>query len=482
VADLHLLSAVELLDLYSRRELSPVEAAEAVIAHVDELNPALNAIVTPTPELALESARAAERAYRTDPARDGALLGVPFTVKDTIVTAGVRTTMGSLLFEDWTPDADAPTVERARSAGAALLGKTNTPELGWMCDTDNRLFGPTRNPWDPERSPGGSSGGAAAAVAAGFGPVALGTDAAGSTRLPAAFCGVYGLKPSFGLLPMAPGGTIESLGHVGILSRTVEDAALMLDVLAGPDARDRLSLPRLATGYREAARGDLDGLRVAWSPDLGYAPVEPAVAERAAAAAEAFESLGCRVEEVALGLEDPYEAVHVLLAAGGAGAHRDAFEDVRGRLDQDRLRVVEEGFRLSAADVGAATAQRARFADALRAALEPYDLLLTPTVAVTAFPAGARGPETVAGRVRPGLSWTGLPYPFNLTGQPAASVPCGLTGEGLPVGLQIVGRWRDDPLVLRASAAYERMRPWHHLRPPALRVSRRSTHQEGSVV
>ena len=235
--------------------------------------------------------------------------------------------------------------------------------------------------------------------------------------------------------------------------------------IAGPDSRDRLSLPDAGTGYAAAAAESVRGLRVAWSPDLGFAAVDPAVRDRAASAARAFEELGCAVDEVALELEDPYAAAYTLLAAGSAGGHRDDYEAVRDRLDPRRVPMVEDGFRLSAADVGAAIAQRGRFGEALRTALEGYDLLLTPTVPVTSFPSGLDGPAAVAGLERPGLSWAALTYPFNLTGQPAATVPCAPAGGELPTGLQIVGRWRDDATVLRASAAYEAARPWRHAWP-----------------
>lgn len=463
IAETGRLSLTELRECYRRRELSPVEVTRDVLARIERLNGDLNAIVTVAPELALEAASAAEAAYASGEA--GALAGVPFTVKDTIATRGVRTTMGSLLYEDWVPDFDPPSVQRTRAAGGVLLGKTNTAEFGWMGATDNRVFGPTLNPWDVALSPGGSGGGAAAAVAAGLGPVAFGTDAAGSTRIPASFCGVYGYKPSFGRIPVVPAGAVESLAHVGILSRTVHDAAALLEVAAGPHPADRLSLPAARDSYAELAVGEMRGLRVAWTPDLGYAPVDARVRARAEAAARVFESLGCQVEEVDLELEDPYEALDVLLASSTAGAHRDDFEAVRERLDPGRVEVIEAGFRLTAADVGAATNLRARFGAALRSALDGFDLLLTPATPVTAFASDAQGPPDVAGEERPGLSWSAFSYPFNLTGQPAASLPCP-ADDGVQLGLQVVGPWQDDALVLRASAAYEAAQPWAHAWPP----------------
>jgi aspartyl-tRNA(Asn)/glutamyl-tRNA(Gln) amidotransferase subunit A len=373
--------------------------------------------------------------------------------------------MGSLLNADWVPDVDAPVVERARAKGAVLLGKTNAPEFSWKGDSGNRLSGPARNPWKLERTAGGSSGGAGAAVAAGLGPIAIGSDTAGSTRIPAAFCGVVGLKPSFGLIPVGPAGGIETLSHIGVLSRTVADAALALSALAGPHVHDRLSLPELGEDWVAAASGGLRGVRAGWTPTLGYAPVEPQVAASAEAAARAFEALGAEVEELELELDDPYEAVRVLLVAGAAGAHRADFEEVRDRLDRERVPWVEEGFRLSAADVGAALIRRARWVERLQEQTKHVDLVLTPAVPVTAFSAGEQGPGTVAGAPRPGLSWAAFGHPFNLSGQPAVTVPCEPVG-GLPVGLQIAGRPRADALVLRAAAAFEAARPWRERRPP----------------
>jgi aspartyl-tRNA(Asn)/glutamyl-tRNA(Gln) amidotransferase subunit A len=459
------LSALELRERYAKRELSPVEVVEEVLEQIERLNPALNAFVTPTPELAREQARSAEDAFRRSDTEGRPLLGIPYSVKDTIVTKGIRTTMGSRTLADWVPDVDAPAVERCREAGGVMLGKTNSPEFGWKGETTNALFGSTSNPWDLALTPGGSSGGAAAAVAGGMGPLALGTDAAGSLRIPAALSGVFAIKPSFGRVPVAPAGGIETLPHQGPITRTVRDAALLLDTIAGPDPRDRLSLPATGTSFLAELDGGVDGLRAAWSVDLGYSPVEPEIAALAEAAARAFEDLGCTVDEVALELDDPFEIVDVLIGAGAAGGHRDAYVQVRELLDPDRLSALERAFGYTAADVGAALARRGQFVEKLRAQLEAYDLLLTPTVPVPAFPVGLEAPPDVAGTPRPGLSWAAFSYPFNLTGQPAASVPCGFTEIGLPAGLQIAGRRHDDATVLRAAAAFEEHRPWAHLWP-----------------
>jgi aspartyl-tRNA(Asn)/glutamyl-tRNA(Gln) amidotransferase subunit A len=461
VSELVWLSANELLERYRARELSPVEATAAVLARIEALDPTLNAFVTVTPELALAAARAAERAY-AGPEPPPALCGVPVSVKDVVPTAGVRTTMGSRLFADWVPDADAPLVERLRGAGAVPLGKTTVPEFGWKGDSGNPVNGPARNPFDPARTAGGSSGGAAAAVASGMGPLAQGGDGAGSIRIPAAFCGVVGLKPSHGRVPYAPAGALELLVAEGPIARTVADAALMLDALAGPDPRDRLSLPADGPPFADACGRGVAGLRIAWSPDLGHARVDPEVAR---VAREAAGALGA-VEELDGRLDDPHDDLELLFATAYAGLHLDRYgsdldpDEARARLDPGLRALIERGERRSAAELAAAHLRRLRFCDRVREFMRPFDLLLTPTLPVTAFPAGDdHPPGSTAYR------WLPFTYPFNLTGQPAITVPAGLAG-GLPVGLQIVGRWRDDRTVIAAAAAFERARPWvQSLRP-----------------
>ena len=457
------MTAGELRSAYTTGAFSPVTAAEAVLRRIERLNNDLTAFVTVTGDEALRSAAAAERHLRGDTgdeAAGGALCGIPISIKDLIPTRGVRTTMGSLLLADWVPSFDTPVAERLRDAVAPLLGKTTTCEFGWKGEAGNRVVGPARNPWQPERTAGGSSGGAAAAVAAGLGPVAVGSDAGGSVRIPAAFCGVFGIKPSFGVIPAFPISPAESLAHVGVLATTVTDAALVLDVLAGPDARDRFSLPDTGVDYAAAVTGGVEDLHIAWSPDLGYAAVEPEVAELTAAAAAIFESLGCHVTEVVPGWDDPYPFLDVIWSAANAGRHLHNLDEVRHLIDPGRLEIVERGVRLTGPEVAAAHDAKAGFAETVRQFMEGYDLLLTPTLPTTAFEAGADQPGQVAGRPTEYLRWTPFTYPFNITGLPAGSVPCGMSPGGLPVGLQIVGRWREDITVLRAAAAFEQAAPW----------------------
>ena len=463
--DLCYLSVLQLRDLYQKGEVSPVEVTEAILRRMDKLNPTLNAFITTTPELALKGARIAEQAYQTGESPPP-LAGIPTSIKDLVSMTGVRTTRGSLLYKDWVPDYDAPIIERLHEAGAVMLGKTNLPELGWKGDSTNCIIGSTHNPWKLGRTAGGSSGGGTAAVAAGLGPLAQGSDGAGSIRIPSSFCGIYGLKPSWGLIPQYPASAVELFSHLGPMTRTVADSALMLNIMAGADPRDRLSFPT-ETDYLASLEGGIAGLRVAWSPDLGYALIDPEVRDIVAKAALRFEELGCHVEEAHPDLEDPWESiVHVIWASAFAGLHLHDLDAVRDQIDPGLVRVIEQGLQLSGAEVAIAYARRNDYYHAWRQFMERYDLLLTPTLPVTAFTAGDDYPGQINGQPTTYLSWTAFTYPFNITGQPAATVPCGFASDGLPVGLQIVGRWRDDVTVFRASAAFEALAPWADKRPP----------------
>lgn len=460
--DLCYLSAYELRNLYLNRELSPVEVTKALLRRIERLNPVYNPYVTVTHEHALEQAIRAERAYMAGNA--GTLAGIPGSLKDLTPTKGILTARGSLLYRNWVPDYDAPLAERLDDAGMVLLGKTTTPELGWKGDSGNRVNGPAHNPWKYGRTAGGSSGGAAAAVALGLGPIAQGTDGAGSIRIPCGFCGLYGLKPSWGRVPQYPASVVELLSHAGPIARTVKDAAMMLTAMAGAHPMDRLSLPD-TTDYLSEMEGDIDGLRIAWSPDLGYARIDPDVQRVAAAAAARFQELGCHVEEAHPGLPDPWDLADTIWAASFAGVFKDNLNEVRGLLDAGLVAVIDRGRGVSGAELATAYARRNDYYHGWREFMEAYDLFLSPTLPVTAFTAGNDHPGDIAGHPTSYLGWTAFTYPFNVTGQPAATVPAGFAGDGLPVGLQIVGRWRDDAGVLRASAALETIAPWTETRP-----------------
>jgi aspartyl-tRNA(Asn)/glutamyl-tRNA(Gln) amidotransferase subunit A len=461
------LSATELGSLYRRRKVSPVEVVDAILARIESINPRLNAYVTLTAEPARREARAAERALTRRSARPGPLHGVPFSVKDLVLTRGVRTTFGTPLYRDHVPGEDAPMVERLRRAGGILLGKTNTPTFGWIGATHNLLFGATRNPWNLERTPGGSSGGASAAAAAGLGPLHVGTDGGGSIRIPASCAGIFGLKPSFGRIPVHPPSGAWSLSHIGPMTRTVADAALMLQATAGPDERDQYSLPADGADYRQGLRGSLRGLRLAWSADLGFAEaVDPEVREVCGRAARAFREVGGRVEDVKPGWPSPYACWEAIFC-GGIATRMAPYLDRKSEIDPGLFRIIEASLKEPPTRYVQAWFDRLTWGQHPRALFETHDYLLTPTIACPPFAVGLDNPTEIAGRSVPAYAWIPFTFPFNMTGHPAASVPAGFTKDGLPIGLQIVGRRFDDAGVLRVAAAFERARPWAAARPPS---------------
>ena len=377
----------------------------------------------------------------------------------------MRTTFGTPLYRDNVPTEDAPSVARMKAAGGIMIGKTNTPTFGWVGVTDNLIFGLTRNPWNPERTPGGSSGGAGAALAAGMAPLHIGTDGGGSIRKPSAFTGTFGLKASYGRVPVYPASAAWSVSHVGPMTRTVKDAALMLNVIAGPDERDPYSLPAERVDYVKALKGSLKGLRVAYSETLGLAPaVDPEVRDATAKAARVFRELGCRVEATNPSWASPWEPWRAIFL-GGIAARLAPYLDRKKEIDAGLLAIVEESLAWPPAKYVQAWVDRLAWCAKAMVFFERYDLLLTPTVASPPFPHGILYPGEIDG-VKVGREASSIfTYPFNLTGQPAASVPCGFTKDGLPIGLQIVGRRFDDVTVLRASAAFETARPWIARRP-----------------
>ena len=462
--DLCYLSATEMAKAVRDKQLSPVEISEAVLERIEELNPKLNAFFTVTAELAMEAAKRAEAAVATGGPL-GALHGVPVSFKDSMHTRGVRTTLGSKILEHNVPDENAPVVERVLSAGAIMLGKTTMPEFAWKAMTDSPLQGITRNPWNLECTPGGSSGGASAQIAAGMGPLAMGTDGGGSIRIPASFAGIYGIKPSFGRIPVYPSSAFDALSHTGPMTRTVADAALALAVASGPHPADRLSLEGPAADHTEALKAGIAGLRVCWSRDLGYATVDGQVKDLTSAAARVFAELGCHVEEATPDFGDFTEVYRTFFRTGVATSIGGFLDEREDELDPGLVNIGRAGLELSAVDVGKAQVQRHQLYDRVRRFFEKYDLLLTPSVAVPPFRAGAPSPEPEHGHGENWIAWAPFSFPFNLTQVPAASVPAGFSAEGLPVGLQIVGPRLADIRVLQASAAYETARPWTQHRP-----------------
>jgi aspartyl-tRNA(Asn)/glutamyl-tRNA(Gln) amidotransferase subunit A len=462
--DLCYMPATDLAAAIRTKQVSPVEVVNAILSRIEQLNPRLNAFCLVTADAARGAAQAAEQAVmRGEPL--GPLHGVPVSIKDLVVTKDVRTMRGSKLYEQDVPTEDAPVVERLKAAGAIILGKTTTPEFGFKGVTDSPVTGITRNPWDLERTPGGSSGGAGVAVATGMGPLAVGTDGGGSIRIPSSFCGIYGLKPHLGRVPVYPASTIGDISHAGPMTRTVRDAALMLNAIAGADDRDRLSLPTSHPDYLQAVEGDIRGLRVAWSTDLGFAVVDPQVKQVTAAAVAVFSELGCHVDEVNPGFDNPGELFQYFFYVN-IGTMLQDYPGYERQIDAQLLANLAEVKGVSGQDYARVMLRRSAIFDKIQRLFATYDALLCPTVAVPPFEVGIEGPTQIAGRPVDRRTWIAMTPLFNLTGQPAATVPCGFSNEGLPIGLQIVGRRFDEATVLRASAGFEAIRPWAQKRPP----------------
>jgi aspartyl-tRNA(Asn)/glutamyl-tRNA(Gln) amidotransferase subunit A len=456
-------TAAQLSEGYRRGELTPVEVTETSLTRIELADPVLNAFCLVDAERALADARASEERWRRgEPA--GALDGVPVAVKDIFLTRGWPTLRGSRVIDPAGPwEDDAPAVAALRRNGAVLVGKTTTPELGWKGVTDSPLEGVTRNPWDRSRTAGGSSGGSSAALASGMVPLALGTDGGGSIRIPCGFCGLPGIKPTYGRVPAWPASPYGLVAHCGPMARTVTDVALLLDVMTEPDARDWSALPPTDGSFLDGLETGVQGMRVAFSAGLGHVNVDPEVAELVARAAEAFGDLGAHVEAVDPGFEDPRETFDVLWSAGAAAAMPGLGDPALEALDPGLAEVVAFGRSQSVLDYLAASRRRDELGILMSRFHEDWDLLLTPTLPLVAFEAGREVPEGWSDRRWP--SWTPFTYPFNLTQQPAASVPCGFTSEGLPVGLQIVGPRHGDARVLRAARAYEAAHPQPTLAP-----------------
>jgi len=464
-ADLAYTPATELAALIRSKKLSPVELTRSVLERIERLNPTLNAFCTVTADAALAAARAAEQAVMRGE-RLGPLHGLPFSVKDLALTKGVPTKFGSHIFASRIGEVDAPYVRRLHEAGGIMVGKTTTPEFGWKALGDSPLTGITRNPWNTGVTPGGSSAGAGAAAAAGLGPLHQGSDGAGSIRIPSAFCGIVGIKANYGRVPLWPVSNNDYATHAGPMTRTVADAALMLSVMAGPDDADPSCLDAPPADYVGQLDGGVQGLRIAYSPDLGGLRVDPEVASVVAAAARAFESLGARVEEVKPGFADSHDMIRLIWGAHYIGNYGQHLAEWRSRMDPGLVACMDEAVRWSAQDYVAMRGRKLAYWDSVRPLFERHDLLLTPTTSVAAFEVGRLNPAGWPQHAWDWLPWASFSYPFNFTGQPAATVPAGFTPGGLPVGLQIVGRRLADLTVIQAARAFETARPWAVKTPP----------------
>lgn len=463
--DLTQCTAHQLLALYRSGEASPVDATRALLARIEKVNPHINAFTLVDEEVALQCAKTSEAKWHAQRQKGGqsdsvgALEGVPVSIKDLILTRGWPTLRGSRTIDpQQTWDVDAPVTARLKESGAVLFAKTTTPEFGCKGETNSPASGLTRNPWHLGKTPGGSSGGTAAAVASGLGPLGVGTDGAGSVRIPAAFCGNFGLKPSFGRVPAYPLSPFGSVAHLGPHTMDVADAALMLNVMKQADARDWTSLPPDSTDYLQGLNEGIRGLRIAYSPTLGYAKnIHPEVAAAVDKAVRVLEQLGAHVEQVDPGIEDPLEITTGLWFLGSLTVWNGLSAAQQAVTDPDFKAQAFLGQQLSALEIQQLNLKRGALGSHMRQFMQKYDLLVTPAVAVPAFDIRPAGQEKMTPEAM--LGWTPFSYPFNLTQQPASTIPCGLTQAGLPIGLQFVGRMFDDAMVLRASRAYESVFP-----------------------
>ncbi len=465
MTDIKSLTAAELLRLYRRRELSPVEVTRDQLDRIEKFQPAINAFVIIDRDGALEAAKASEARWQKGEPK-GLADGLGATVKDNVWFKGFPSRRGSATSSTAAITEDAPAVARLRENGAVILGKTTLPEFGWIGACHSPLTGITRNPWKLDRTTGGSSGGAAAAALLNLGHLHIGTDGAGSIRIPAAFTGVFGIKPTYGRVAAYPASPFSILAHLGPLTRTVSDAALMLSVISGADERDMTAWNTPAPDFRVGLDDGVRGLRIAWSPRLGYVKkLDPEVEVAAAKAAQVFADLGAIVEEADPDFAEPY-AMIMAIWGGVSATIVDAIpEKDRVKLDPGFAAMAEGGRSVSLNDYLAAVTARHDLAIAMERFHEKYDLLLTPQMPI---------PALEAGRVTPAdgsygdnwINWSPYTYPFNLTQQPAASVPCGFTSDGLPIGLQIVGPSRHDHRVLRAARAFESARPFQFIDAP----------------
>ena len=463
--------ATRIGELIKSKELSPVEITKLYLERIEKLDSNLNSYLTVTADNALRAAQNAEdKLVNGDEL--GALHGIPISIKDLQMTKGVRTTGGSLAYKDRVPEADCAVVERILEAGAIMLGKTNSPEFGLLGANENRLGDPCRNPWNVDRTSGGSSGGAGASIVAGLTSLATGGDGGGSIRIPASFNGTYGIKPTQGRVSSfsgVPGSPLANYtSQQGPLTRTVQDAALLLQVMAGYDSRDPGSLRSSVPNFLESVTRGVSGLKIGWSPDYGYAAVDSEVLTISESAANVFTELGCTVIESDIKLEGAFDTWFTLFAASAYATQGHLLDDEEDPLTWYAKYTIEHGSKTTGSDYVRAVGERDRMIQLFADEFDKFDVILSPTMAVTAFPTDAY-PETIGGqKPYPSPEWGFLPFthPINTIGYTAASVPCGFDSDGMPVGLHIVGKPGDEETVLAVSAAFEEARPWIQHRPP----------------
>jgi Asp-tRNA(Asn)/Glu-tRNA(Gln) amidotransferase A subunit family amidase len=465
--DVCYMSAFEMGEKIRTQELSSLELTEQIIDRIKEINPVINAYCTPTFELAREMAREADKKVKNEE-NLGLLHGIPTSIKDLVPTKDIRTTFGCVIYENNIPEQDDVVVKRLKDAGIVLLGKTNTPAFGHQAVTDNEIFGKTKNPWNRERTSGGSSGGAAAAVASGLGPLAIGSDGGGSIRIPSCFCGLYGLKPSFGRIPHYPreGINFITLSHYGPIVRYVKDAALMLDAMKGPHEMDQYSLPEQDINYLDVVDDKPKNLKIGYSLDLGFLKaINEEVKKAVLNAIDKFSQFGWSVEEVEIDLKKPHIAFNTLVTAGLGYDLEPYLEGWKDKMTPNLVRMAQAGLSYSAKDFLHARKLRKDVYEQVAKYFEDFDILITPTTAVFPFELGKMFPRKIGGRSASPVSWMAFTFPFNLTWNPAASIPCGWSSENTPIGMQIVGKKYDEKTVLQVSKAFEEVAPWQEKKP-----------------
>ena len=462
--DLLYMSAVELRDLITAKEISPVELLDRSLARMEEVEPKLNSFVTTTEDVAYAAARMAEKSILDNDA-PGLLHGLPISVKDLIAMGGIRYTFGSRVSANNIAAVDAPAVERVRREGGVIIGKTTTSEFGCKAVGDSPLTGITRNPWDMSKTPGGSSAGAAASVASGVTPFALGTDGGGSVRIPGSLTGLFAVKAQFARVPVFPEAATPTLAHVGPMARTVRDAALLLTAVAGFDRRDPFAVAEPVPDFLAACDQPVKGMRIAWSPTLGYANPTSEVVGLCEQAVRTFEELGCEVELVDKVMEhDPIDMWMSEFYAGVGTRLKTMFAGQTERLDPAVAEMLSGALDRTLEEYWTQVFNRYRFREEMRQFMEKYDLLVSPVLPVPAFDVGLNVPPQMPDANV--ISWVRYTYPFNLTGQPGASLPVGFTGDGLPVGLQLISKAIRETDIFRLAAAFEAARPWSDKKPP----------------
>jgi len=465
------MSAYEMLEKIKTQELTSTEITETIIERIEIINPIINAYCTPTFELARETAKKADDIVKKGE-KLGLLHGIPTSIKDLMQTKGIRTTYGSKLYEDFIPEQDDVAVQRLIAAGCVILGKTNTPEFGSIALTNNMLFGETKNPWDVERNSGGSSGGAASAVASGIGPLALGSDGGGSIRVPSSCCGVYGLKPTFGRIPSYPriGIAFKTLDHYGPIVRYVKDAALMLNVMKGYHPADNNSFPDDDIDYVKTLDNKPKKLKIGYSMTLGFGKIlEEEVKESVLDGIQKFEQFDWDVEESNLKIRKPESAFKTLVSIGYAYDLQKDFNNRLEDLSPDVKSTIKLGLDNNSMNIGKAREQRNQVYEVMYQYFKNYDILITPTLPCPAIKPGwvesGTTFPTIGKKALNTVSWMTYTYPFNMTGLPAASIPSGWTNSGLPIGMQIVGKRYDEKTVLQVSKAFEEIAPWQDKKP-----------------